>query len=170
MKYFPRLESIPMPGRKPKPTAIKIAEGNPGKRALNHNEPQPRKVRPKLPAHLSTAARVQWRRVLAVLAPTGVITEAEADLLAVYCESYARYVQAVTELRPLVGENGLRTGGLIVTNDKGNAVRNPLLKIADDAEKTMLRCMAELGMTPSARARLSVGAQVGDALDKFLSE
>lgn len=159
-----------MPGRKAKPTAIKIAENNPGKRPLNLNEPQPRKVRPKLPAHLSTAARVQWRRVLAVLAPTGVITEAEADLLAVYCESYARYVQALTELQPRTGENGLRTGGLIVLNDKGSPMRNPLLKVADDAEKTMLRCMSELGMSPSSRARLSVGNQVGDALDKFLSE
>ncbi|MEQ8198694.1 MAG: phage terminase small subunit P27 family, partial [Clostridiaceae bacterium] len=30
-------------GRKPKPTAIKVLEGNPGKRPLNKNEPKPEK-------------------------------------------------------------------------------------------------------------------------------
>ena len=30
-------------GRKPKPTAVKVLEGNPGKRQLNEMEPQPEK-------------------------------------------------------------------------------------------------------------------------------
>ena len=34
---------IPMAGRKPKPTAIKELEGNPGKRKLNSKEPVPAK-------------------------------------------------------------------------------------------------------------------------------
>lgn len=32
-----------MAGRKPKPTAVKKLEGNPGKRKLNKNEPVPAK-------------------------------------------------------------------------------------------------------------------------------
>ena len=34
---------IPMAGRKPKPTALKELEGNPGKRKLNKKEPIPGK-------------------------------------------------------------------------------------------------------------------------------
>ena len=34
---------IPMAGRKPKPTALKKLEGNPGKRKLNTKEPVPGK-------------------------------------------------------------------------------------------------------------------------------
>ena len=30
-------------GRKPKPTAVKVLEGNPGKRSLNRQEPKPEK-------------------------------------------------------------------------------------------------------------------------------
>ena len=30
-------------GRKPKPTAVKVLEGNPGKRSLNTGEPKPEK-------------------------------------------------------------------------------------------------------------------------------
>ena len=38
-----RKAGIPMAGRKPKPTAIKKLEGNPGKRKLNTKEPIPAK-------------------------------------------------------------------------------------------------------------------------------
>ena len=38
-----RKEGIPMAGRKPKPTAVKKLEGNPGKRKLNTKEPVPAK-------------------------------------------------------------------------------------------------------------------------------
>ena len=37
-------EGIPMAGRKPKPTAVKKLEGNPGKRKLNTKEPIPAKA------------------------------------------------------------------------------------------------------------------------------
>ena len=36
-------------GRKPKPTAMKVLEGNPGKRSLNTTEPQPPKRAPRCP-------------------------------------------------------------------------------------------------------------------------
>ena len=38
-----RKEGLPMAGRKPKPTAMKELEGNPGKRKLNKKEPIPAK-------------------------------------------------------------------------------------------------------------------------------
>ena len=40
---------IPMAGRKPKPTAIKELEDNPGKRKLNNKEPKPDKGMPVCP-------------------------------------------------------------------------------------------------------------------------
>lgn len=39
-------------GPKPKPTAIKILEGNPGKRPLNLNEPKPQRIAPECPVYL----------------------------------------------------------------------------------------------------------------------
>ena len=48
------------PGPKPQPTNLKIIRGNPGKRDLNSNEPQPDMVMPDPPDTLSDEARAQW--------------------------------------------------------------------------------------------------------------
>ncbi len=53
-----------MQGRKPKPTAIKMLEGNPGKRALNHAEPRPKVVMPRAPEHLSDEEKAKWKAVV----------------------------------------------------------------------------------------------------------
>ena len=44
-------------GRKPKPTALKVLEGNPGKRPLNDREPVPPKGTLKCPAWLLPEAK-----------------------------------------------------------------------------------------------------------------
>ena len=50
-KKFIRMEVIRLAqrGRKPKPTAVKQLEGNPGKRQLNANEPKPAARAPSCP-------------------------------------------------------------------------------------------------------------------------
>lgn len=44
-------------GRKPKPTAVKMLEGNPGKRSLNAGEPKPEKKAPRCPSWLEDEAK-----------------------------------------------------------------------------------------------------------------
>ena len=48
-------------GRKPKPTAIKELEGNPGKHPLNASEPKPKKKAPACPKWLEPEAKKEWR-------------------------------------------------------------------------------------------------------------
>jgi len=50
-------------GPKPKPTAIKILEGNPGKRPLNLNEPKPLQIAPECPDWLLAEAKKEWNRL-----------------------------------------------------------------------------------------------------------
>lgn len=49
-------------GRKPKPTAMKELEGNPGKHPLNTSEPKPNKKAPACPKWLEPEAKKEWRR------------------------------------------------------------------------------------------------------------
>ena len=52
-----------MAGRKPKPTALKKLESNPGKRKLNTKEPVPAKGMPECPKWLLPEAKEEWKRL-----------------------------------------------------------------------------------------------------------
>ena len=62
-------------GRKPTPTAIKMLEGNPGKRALNNNEPKPAKKAPRCPSWLEDEAKKEWKRMGKILEQMGLLTD-----------------------------------------------------------------------------------------------
>lgn len=88
-----------MQGRKPKPTALKLLAGNPGKRAINHAEPKPRVVMPKPPEHLSDAEKDKWKSTVRELHPLGLVTAIDKDALAMYCTIYVRWVKAEKMVR-----------------------------------------------------------------------
>ena len=88
-----------MRGRKPVPTAIKLANGNPGKRPLNPREPKPVTSIPTCPAHLMPTAKAEWKRLARYLHDLGVISELDRAALAAYCQAYGRWVEAERRLK-----------------------------------------------------------------------
>jgi P27 family predicted phage terminase small subunit len=135
-------------GPAPKPTALKVKQGNPGKRALNKAEPRVAgegAIRP--PAHLGDAARAEWARPRKKLAPVGLLTALDTGVLAAYCQAYTRWVEA---------EEQLSRFGPVVKTKNGNLVQNPYLAVANRAMEQMLVYARELGMTPSARSRIQL--------------
>ena len=81
-------------GRKPKPTALKLLEGNPGKRPINENEPIPPKGTVKCPTWLEPEAKKEWKRLAPSLEAMGVLTQADLTAFAGYCQAYARWKEA----------------------------------------------------------------------------
>ena len=81
-------------GRKPKPTALKVLEGNPGKRPLNDFEPIPPKGELKCPSWLLPEAKKEWKRLASSLEAMGVLTMADLTAFAGYCQAYARWKEA----------------------------------------------------------------------------
>ena len=146
-------------GRKPKPTAAKIAAGNPGKRAINKAEPKPPTTAPPCPEHLGEVARREWLRMVGHLEPLGLLTTIDGDALALYCTAYERWADA---------EQQLRKTGVIVKAPSGFPIQNPYLAIANKAMQQMQKLLVEFGCTPSSRSRISVEQQNKDALDDFL--
>lgn len=137
-----------MPGRKPKPTQLKLVAGNPGKRALPKKEPKAQKAIDLMPPlNLSEAARAHWHQVALQLSAAGILTELDCHALALYCEAFARWVSATQKLR---------VDGLVITSESGYACQSPYLPIANKAFDQMLKLMAEFGMTPSSRSRVEV--------------
>ncbi|MFI6609292.1 phage terminase small subunit P27 family [Streptomyces sp. NPDC050507] len=134
-------------GRPPKPTAVKRLEGNPGGRPLNESEPRPPAGVPDPPEWLSETALEEWRRLVPLLVKMRVLTMADRNALAAYCESYSQFVAATL---------AVRDGGVLVDSYRGGVAKNPAVQVARDALEQMNRWGAKFGLSPADRARLSV--------------
>lgn len=151
-------------GPAPKPTNLKVLQGNPGKRQLNENEPQFKKASevPKPPAFLSTYAKKEWKRIAPFLYNNGLLTEADISSLAAYCQAYHRWLEA---------EKLIRTYGYTTETDKGNIIQRPEVGIANKAMDSMLKYGKEFGLTPSSRTSLHIEKteKVEDPFMKFMA-
>ena len=151
-----------MRGRKPTPTHLKILHGNPGKRPLNDDEPQPDRGIPSCPKHLDANAKKEWRRITKHLDAIGLMTHLDMAALAAYCQSFSRWVK----LEEIVQ----RTGEVLIDVDPdtkkptGVLRPNPYLGALNKALRNMMACLSEFGLTPSSRTRLR-GPQGGDGKD-----
>jgi len=81
-------------GRKPKPTHLKLIEGNPGKRPIRTGPDRPATAMPEPPEHLNELARAEWERVAHGLHALRLLETVDRAALAAYCVAYARWVQA----------------------------------------------------------------------------
>jgi len=70
------------PGTKPKPTHLKLIEGNRGKRPLNLKEAKTIPALPDPPPHLTADALEEWHRVASWLHKIGLLSEVDRAALA----------------------------------------------------------------------------------------
>lgn len=155
-------------GRRPKPTALKLIEGNRGKRPLNGCEPRAITPTPTPPPHLTADALEEWNRVADWLHRIGLLSELDRGALAAYAQAYGRWVQAERAIAKMAERDQL-TGGLMIKTSNGNAIQNPVVGIANRAAADMMRYATEFGMTPSSRTRINAEApEAGyDPADRF---
>ena len=128
-------------GRKPKPTALKVLKGNPGKRPLNDHEPIPPKGELKCPSWLLPEAKKEWKRLASSLEAMGVLTVADLTAFAGYCQAYARWREAQDEIT--------RHGSIYKDGD-GRIRPNPYIAIANQQMREIKSFAADFGLTPSA--------------------
>lgn len=144
-------------GTKPKPIALKILEGNPGRRPL----PQPANWSarpPKMPKDLAAAAKTEWRRVVPVLVRLGVVNELDRRALADYCTCCA----ALDECERILADKGLLVEG------GAGLMKNPAAQLAREYRAMLLRWSAEFGLTASSRARMNLPDRADQGLDELL--
>jgi|SRR5580700_7329772 P27 family predicted phage terminase small subunit len=109
--------------------------------------------RPKQPDHLCADAKKEWRRIIPLLEQRGTLSKADSAVLAVYCETHARWLQAkseVTEHGLMIAVTVLDSAGEQVTTRKPN----PALKIAETCERSLRSFLREFGCTPQSRERV----------------
>ena len=143
-------------GRKPKPTALKLLEGNPGKRPLNTSEPIPPQGEVKCPSGLLPEAKKEWKRLAPAMESMGILTLADEKAFAGYCQAYARWKEA---------EEFITQHGSIFKTPSGYVQQVPQVSIAQQNLKIMQSFCSEFGLTPATRARIIAGGPDSGASD-----
>ena len=147
-----------MTGRKPKPTAIKLLEGNPGKRHINEKEVKPKKKAPKCPSWLLPAAKTEWKRMCKQMEHLGILTEVDMAAFAGYCQSYARWKEA---------EEYITENGITFETPSGYVQQVPQVSIAQQYLKQMSKFCSDFGLTPSSRVRMPGDNDKSDDVDEM---
>ena len=141
--------------RRPKPTAIKLLEGNPGGRPLNAQEPQPPKGVPEMPKGMGTAAKRHWRVFVRELTTVGVLSIVDGIALSEACVSAALAEKFRNEAlkEPMVDEPYFdKEGNLAGYKRKVNPAVPGYLACS----KNMKAFLIEFGLTPASRTKLKI--------------
>lgn len=141
-------------GRPPKPTALKLLQGNPGKRPLPRNEPQPPAGAVKPPTWLRGRARRLWRQIAPLLGEMRVLTTSDTQALGLLCDALAEYVVA----REVIRQHGMTYE--CTTTSGGTMIRTrPEVAIAADAWRRANTMLQQFGLTPSSRAKVQAAPE-----------
>lgn len=138
-------------GPKPLPTAI-LAKRNSWRQNENKCEPVPGRNLPPIPPGLTGIAKQVWEIYEPILYNMGVLTEVDGVAFEQLCKIYQQWKKYDDYLR--------RRGELQKVRDSKGRIReyklHPYVKLRRDAQAQLDRCLANFGMTPSARSRISV--------------
>lgn len=150
-------------GPLPKPTALKLLEGNPGKRALDLTAGvNPRIEIPSAPKHLSRDAKKEWTRITPLLEELGLISGLDRTALALYCQAVGRLSELETAFNGLVAQHV--AGGMgyaeavyaasYSVTPSGYAQQSVIVQLLGKYREQVNRYLAHFGLSPAARGRV----------------
>jgi P27 family predicted phage terminase small subunit len=130
-----------------KPTTLKLLEGTYRPDRANALEPQPARLIPKPPRHLSPRARKAWPMLSEILdQQMGILTAADAIALEAVAENYAKLLEARATLR--------QHGSLTVESGSGMLRPHPAVAMAADADRRLRAWLNSVSrQPPGARCR-----------------
>ena len=141
-----------MAGRPPKPSALKLIQGNPGKRATNGREPEPGLLDDLTPpAHLPPPIAAVWAELAPKLRRAQLLTELDTPLLELTCAAIATFRLTVDKTQD---------GKLLTRNaETGTVSLSPWAMLQSMAHKQALATLREWGASPAARSRVVIDPQ-----------
>lgn len=132
----------------PKPSHLKVVQGTDRKDRKNKDEPQPDKIAPRCPDHLSTEEKVEWGKQVAELQLMGVLTRADGLAL----EQLVVMIVEVRELTETI--RGSRTQAVTSTQKEVVYRLHPLYPMLQQSRKELRQLWACFGLDPSARTKV----------------
>ncbi|WP_198376835.1 phage terminase small subunit P27 family [Neoroseomonas rubea] len=158
------------PGRPPKPTALHRLQGSyePSRhRQREAAEPPPiGELSPVPPEHLTEEARRIWIAATPFMMK-GVVGAGDAHVVTAFCEAAAMHRRAVRAQALLDANKELP---FLAKGKDGQPTLSPYLRLIRQQADAMVRYASELGLSPSARARIGALAFAPDAAPLSPSE
>jgi P27 family predicted phage terminase small subunit len=150
-------------GPLPKPAALKLLEGNAGKRSLNLAEGvNPRVEIPSFPKHLGVEARKEWKRVTPILEELGLISGLDRAALALYCQAVGRLTELETsfngKVQMLVDAGAQYCDAVYEVSraitPSGYEQQSVITQQIKSLREQVNRYLMHFGMSPAARGRV----------------
>ena len=151
-------------GPSPTPTKLKVLRGNPGRRPLNENEPDPEASIPEKPDSLSEEAAKVWDKITIELDKIGLLSDIDGSALEMYCEALATFRYCSRKIA--------EHGGIGEYLENRSAQTSQLFAAQMKALDAVKKFCTEFGMTPASRSRISVKKKdkKRDSLGEFLGK
>ena len=160
-------------GPLPKPAALKLLEGNPGKRALNLSDGvNPMHQIPSAPKQLGVEARKEWKRITPELLDLGLITGLDRAALALYCQAVGRLAELETAFNGMVNQlvddgksysDAVFAASYSVT-PSGYAQQSVIVQLLKSHREQVNRYLMHFGLSPAARGRVQASNYVQPSL------
>lgn len=152
-------------GPMPKPPALRLLEGNAGKRPLNLSDGvNPRIEIPAPPQHLGKEARKEWKRITPLLEDLGLISGLDRTALALYCQASGRLAELEkafnNKVDLAVANDGLSYEDAVFAashsiTPSGYAQQSVLVQLIRRNREEVNRYLQHFGLSPAARGRVS---------------
>lgn len=138
-----------MSGPPKTPTHLRLVRGNPSKRPINKNEPQPPKGVPPVPKHFDKQGKYWFKRMAEELDAIGVISQLDGEPLSCLWKRIPNTDITATRwrLRDIRTELETQTGDVMIK-------AHPAAIMKADAWKRLRAMLGEFGMTPASRSKV----------------
>lgn len=145
-------------GPKPLPANVHLLRGNAAKKPLAQlldDVVRPEVDVPSCPQHLGTEARAEWKRITPHLRRLGLISQIDRAALTGYCHAWGEYVWAQQRIKDLNKDDPTGSRGRVWDTPSGYKQISVPMQIANRALEQMTKFLAEFGMSPAARSRVT---------------
>lgn len=151
-------------GPLPKPAALRLLEGNAGKRPLDLAAGvNPRIEIPSPPKHLGVEAKKEWKRITPLLEELGLISGLDRTALALYCQAAGRLAELETafngQVARLVSEKSMDYADAVyqasyAVTPSGYAQQSVIVQLIGKHREQVNRYLMHFGLSPAARGRV----------------
>lgn len=138
-------------GPKPKPTHLKVIEGERESR-INRDEPLPSEGKARKPDGMTAGASAVWDEIAPDLMNKGCLTTWDVYAFEALCEAISNF----RECRDLLHSHNSGEGKFMERGGGGGLIKSPYHQMMRDHIETVAKLGSRFGFTPGDRANLDI--------------